>query len=96
LDIVLELPLTIVEATLGTTVGVPTLAGKAEVTVPPGTSSGQRLRLRGQGIKSEKGTGDLFVVARIVVPKELSDEDREALRLIGDRLPSPRSGRLWE
>lgn len=96
MDIVLELPLTIVEATLGTTVSVPTLAGKAEVTVPPGTSSGQRLRLRGQGIKSEKGTGDLFVVARIVVPRELSDEDREALRRIGDRLPSPRSGRLWE
>ncbi|MBL8747252.1 MAG: DnaJ domain-containing protein [Phycisphaerae bacterium] len=96
LDIILDLPLTIVEATLGARVSVPTLSGKAEVTIPPGTSSGQRLRLRGQGIKTEKGTGDLFIAAKIVVPRELGDEDREALRKIGEHLPNPRVGRHWE
>ncbi len=96
LDLVLDLPLTIAEAALGASVSVPTLTGKAEVTIPPGTSSGQRLRLRGQGIKTEKGTGDLLVAAKIVVPKELREEDREALRRLGEHLPKPRTGHLWE
>lgn len=89
-DVIVELPLTIVEAALGTSVSVPTLTGRAEVVVPPGTSSGQRLRLRGQGIRTDKGAGDLLVVAKIVAPKDLSDADKDALREIGKRLGNPR------
>lgn len=95
LDVILELPLTIAEAALGAQISVPTLVGRAEVTIPAGTSSGQRLRLRGQGIRTEKGTGDLLIAAKVVVPKELSEGDREALRAIGEHLPKPRTGPNW-
>jgi curved DNA-binding protein len=96
LDVLLDLPLTIAEASLGTRASVPTLTGRAELAVPPGTSSGQRLRLKGQGIRTESGSGDLLVVAKIVAPRDLSDADRETLRLLGGRLGNPRTGPLWE
>lgn len=96
LDILLDLPLSITEAALGKTLSVPTLTGKADVTIPPGTSSGQKLRLRGQGIKTDAGeAGDLYVVAKIIAPKALSEADKEALRTIGERLPSVRTGSEW-
>jgi len=96
LDILLDLPLSITEATLGKTLSVPTLTGKADVTIPPGTSSGQKLRLRGQGIKSASGeTGDLYVVAKIIAPKGLSDSDQETLRRLGEKLPPARTGSEW-
>lgn len=97
LDVFLDLPLTIVEATLGAAVDVPTLrGGRVELTVPAGTSSGQRLRIRGLGIESTSGQrGDLFAVAKIVAPKSLSDHDAALLREIADHLPNPRSGKVW-
>ena len=96
LDVLLDLPLSITEAALGKTLSVPTLSGTADVTIPPGTSSGQKLRLRGQGMKSTAGdVGDLYVVAKIVAPKTLSDDDKETLRQLGERLPSPRTGKEW-
>ena len=62
------------EAALGATVEVTTPTGVARVKVPPGTSSGRRLRLRGKG----RGRGDLYATVRIVVPKALTDEERAA------------------
>src|SRR5690606_37366536 len=68
-DVLIDLPLSITEAALGATVAVPTLSGRAEVVVPPGTSSGQRLRLKGQGVSGADGVaGDLYVVIKIVAP----------------------------
>ncbi len=97
LDLLLDLPLSIAEATLGTKVSVPTVNGRAEVTVPPGTPSGQRLRLRGQGVKTEDGRqGDLYVLTRIITPRELSPEDRKLLEDLGKRLPPVRKGPPWE
>jgi DnaJ-class molecular chaperone len=65
------------EAALGARIEVPTIEGKAEVTIPAGAQSGQRLRLRGQGFNKRKGgRGDEYVRLKIVVPKELSDEER--------------------
>lgn len=96
LDVVVELPLTITEATLGATISVPTLSGRAELTIPAGTSSGQRLRMKGQGIRTESATGDLLVVAKIVAPRDLSDADRQSLREMGQRIPNPRKGAGWE
>lgn len=83
LDVLVELPLTAGEAALGTKVRVPTLTGKVELTVPPGTSSGARLRLRGLGVKNERAgeQGDQYVIARIVLPRTLDEESR---RLIGE------------
>jgi curved DNA-binding protein len=66
------------EAALGATVPVPTLTGEAQVKLPPGSSSGRRLRLRGRGLpKQGGGRGDLYATVEIVVPKTLSDKERE-------------------
>jgi DnaJ-class molecular chaperone len=95
-DIAVDLPLTIVEATLGAKVRVPTLEGSAQLTIPPGTSSGQRLRLKGQGAGADSKAGDLYAVVRIVAPKNLTSADRESLAKLGEKLPSPRTGPGWE
>lgn len=99
LNLELELPVSIVEAALGAAVSVPTLTGKVEIKVPPGTSSGQRLRLKGLGLRDEAGTtGDLFVVIKIVAPpdKFLEPAERATLEKLGQRLPSPRQGPFWD
>jgi len=73
-----DLPITPSEAALGTTVAVDTPTGTTRVKVPAGSSSGRRLRLRGRGLpKRGGGSGDLHAVVKIVVPKELSDRERE-------------------
>lgn len=66
------------EAVLGASVPVPTLDGSLRAKVPAGSSSGQRLRLRGKGLPGAQGktAGDLYAVLQIVVPKELSAEER--------------------
>jgi DnaJ-class molecular chaperone len=76
-DLEVELPIAPWEAALGAKVEAPTIDGKVEVTVPPGTNTGQRLRLRGQGLNKRKGgRGDEYVRVKIVVPKELNAEER--------------------
>jgi curved DNA-binding protein len=65
------------EAVLGASVSVPTLEGKVSIRIPPGTQSGQRLRVRGRGLGKEGARGDLFVVARIQVPEKISDDERK-------------------
>jgi curved DNA-binding protein len=72
-DVYTDLPVTPWEAALGARVDVETLDGTARVKVPAGSSSGRRLRLRGQGL----GGGDLYAVVQIHVPKHLSSEERE-------------------
>jgi DnaJ-class molecular chaperone len=75
-DVELELPVTISEAVLGAKVEVPTLEGPVTLTIPPGTSSGARLRLRGRGIKRQDGArGDQIVRVEIVAPKIKPDDD---------------------
>lgn len=96
LDILLDLPLTIAEAALGATVRIPTLTGRAEVVVPPGASSGTRLRLKGQGVRAGEKTGDLYAVVKIVGPAGLSEHDRRWLEDFGRRLPNPRTGPMWQ
>jgi len=96
-NIVVDLPLTIVEAALGATIKVPTPWGPVDLKVPAGSSSGARLRIRGRGVRTESGEqGDFFAVLKIAAPQSLSDEDREALERIGERLPSPRKGPEWD
>ena len=76
-DLEVELRIAPWEAVLGAKVEAPTIDGKVEVTVPPGTNTGQRLRLRGQGLnKRNGGRGDEYVRMKIVVPKEVSADDR--------------------
>jgi curved DNA-binding protein len=77
-DLFFDLLLTPSEAVLGATVQVPTLNGKLELTVKPGTSSGQRMRLAKRGLPAPHGDpGDLYAVTRIMVPKVASEREKE-------------------
>ncbi|MEU8983028.1 DnaJ C-terminal domain-containing protein [Streptomyces sp. NPDC048309] len=77
-DIHVVLPVTPWEAALGATVPVPTPGGTAKVTVPAGSSSGRRLRLRGEGMPNPRGQdGDLYAEVRIMVPPEPTARERE-------------------
>ncbi|XHU05628.1 DnaJ C-terminal domain-containing protein [Amycolatopsis sp. WGS_07] len=77
-DLSVDLPLSPWEAALGTTVTLEIPGGEAKLKVPPGTSTGRRLRLRGKGLPHPRGTaGDLYAEARVAVPAELSAEERE-------------------
>ena len=79
-DLYVELRLAPWEAALGTSVGVPTPAGDAEVRVPTGTSCGRRLRLRGRGMPNPNGQpGDLFAEAKIMVPPQPTAAERDLL-----------------
>src|SRR5262245_6639195 len=76
-DTEVEVAITPWEAALGASVEVPTLDGKAEIRIPAGIASNQRLRLRGQGLNLRGGgRGDHFARVKIVVPKELTEAER--------------------
>jgi DnaJ-class molecular chaperone len=80
-DIELDLPVSVAEAVLGAKVDVPTVEGRVTLSVPPGTSSGARLRLRGRGVKKSDGTrGDQFCRIEIIVPR-LGADDGEIRKL---------------
>jgi len=65
------------EAVLGASVSVPTLEGRVNIKIPPGTQSGQKLRVRGRGLPERGGThGDLMVVTRVEVPAKVSDSEK--------------------
>ncbi|CAE7155278.1 lcfB [Symbiodinium necroappetens] len=89
LDVLLDLPLTIAEAALGAEISVPTPHARVELTIPAGSASGQRLRVKGHGIKAKERSGDFFAVLKVVAPKELSEGDRAALEAMRERLPNP-------
>ena len=85
-DLDVDLPVTPSEAALGATVAVETPTGSARIRVPAGSSSGRRLRLRGRGFpKRGGGGGDLHAIVKIVVPKELSDQERELYEQLAER-----------
>ena len=80
LNLRLTVPVTFTEATLGATIEVPTLGGDTvKLRVAPGTPSGRVLRVKGRGIASSKGTGDLLAELQVAVPSHLDDAAREAL-----------------
>ncbi len=91
-DLRLDLPVSLDEAVLGAKIPVPTLSGKVQVTVPPHSSSGRVLRLKGRGLPRQSGHGDLLVTPRIVLP-EKADGELEVLmrRWRDEKRPSPRS-----
>jgi curved DNA-binding protein len=76
-DIYVDLPLAAWEGALGASVAVDTPGGEAKVRVPPGSSTGRRLRLKGRGLPNPKGgAGDLFAEVRLMVPKKLTAEEK--------------------
>lgn len=96
-NLTLTLPVTFPEAALGATIEVPTLDGPVTVKLPPGTSSGRVLRVRGKGAPRRDGSrGDLLVTVEVVVPKKLSSKAREALEAFRSATEdeNPRAGLL--
>lgn len=91
-----ELSLSIAEAVLGARVPVETLLGDVDVVIPPGTQSGQVFRVRGRGMPrlSADGRGDLYLTARVEVPRGLDARTQALLRELARLLPPPPSGGL--
>jgi molecular chaperone DnaJ len=93
-----DLPVTVAEAIQGASIEVPTLDGSKTIRIPPGTQHGSVQRLRGEGPARTKGSGrgDIHYRIRIDVPKELSDEQREAVANLAEALngQNPRASLL--
>ena len=83
----LELPITLYEAVLGAKVRVPTLDGAVELAIPRGTNSGRTFRLKGKGMSSKDGAGDLYVTVRIMLPGQHEPELEELMRKWRDQKP---------
>lgn len=84
LNILLDLPISIKESVLGAKITVPTINGKVNVKVPPYSSSGEKLRLKGKGIKSKAGQGDEIITLKIIAPKTPDTALEEVLKATGD------------
>lgn len=85
LDVSLDVPVAPWEAALGAKVTVPTPSGSVDLTVPPGSGQGRRLRLKGRGIPARE-PGDLYVVLQIALPPADSDEARRLYREMAEKL----------
>ncbi|HEY2414575.1 MAG TPA: J domain-containing protein [Pirellulaceae bacterium] len=98
LDLIARVPVTVAEAALGAKVDVPTPQGTISLKVPGGTSSGTRLRAKGQGIKTADGrTGDLYAEISIVIPKTIDETSAEFIRQLEGhwKQPDPRAELEW-
>ena len=83
-----DVPVTFVEAALGATIEVPTLGGApVKLKVAPGTPSGRVLRVKGRGVTTSKGTGDLLATVQVAVPAHLSAEAQQHLQAFAAALP---------
>ena len=90
-------PVTLAEAVGGAKIDVPTPHGTISLSIPPGTSSGSKLRVKGQGVKpSGADPGDLFAEIQIVLPKNLTQDDRQTiLQATSSYRDNPRAGLRW-
>ncbi len=81
-DLLCEVPVSFVQATLGTEIEVPTLEGQATIRIPPGTQPGTLLRLKGRGVKNLQGygQGDLHVRVQVEVPAHLNSAQKAKLQ----------------
>jgi curved DNA-binding protein len=87
LDVLLDVPISLYESLLGTKVEVPTLDGSVTITVPPGTGSHAKLRIKGRGIQRGGDKGDQFCVIRVVVPRELDEPEKDQVRAMQHKHP---------
>ena len=85
-DVLIEIPITFVQASLGDTVQVPTLDGAVDLKIPAGIQSGTVLRMRGKGIPHLRGTGrgDQHVRVKVLTPQKLTSKQKDALKAFGD------------
>lgn len=83
-DLILTLPLAPWEAVLGTKVTIPTLSGKITLSIAPNSQSGQKLRIKGKGLKSKTLEGDMFALLKIVVPATSNDKANSLWQELAD------------
>lgn len=90
-DVIYELRVNMMQAALGDRIEVPTLEGPVEIDIPPGTQYGQSFRLAGRGMPDVRGgrRGDEYVLVQVIVPKDLSAEQKAHLRKIGGLTGKP-------
>lgn len=90
-DVIFELRVNIVQASLGDRIEIPTLDGPVEIAIPAGTQTGQSFRMAGRGMPDVRGgrRGDQYVVVQIVVPKDLTAEQKALLRKVGGLTGKP-------
>ena len=95
-DLYTTVPITVTEASLGAKVEVPTIDGRAQVRIPPGTDSGKKLRLREKGAPSSRHQGhrgDQIVEVQVVVPRPEDEHVKQLLRELSKAAPEdPRQG----
>lgn len=95
-DLLMDVPVTMTEAALGSTVRVPTPEGAVGLKIPAGTQSGRLLKIKGKGAPrlGASGKGDLIARIRVVTPQDLSGEQKDILKkFAGTRKEDPRAGR---
>jgi molecular chaperone DnaJ len=90
-DVVYELRVNMVQASLGDRIEIPTLEGPVEIAIPAGTQNGQSFRLAGRGMPDVRGgrRGDQYVVVQVVIPKDLTAEQKALLRKVGGLTGKP-------
>lgn len=90
-DVVFELRVNMVQAALGDRIEIPTLDGPVEIAIPAGTQHGQSFRMQGRGMPDVRGgrRGDQYVVAQVVIPKDLNPEQKALLRKVGGLTGKP-------
>ena len=97
-DILLTVPVTVAEAALGGRIEVPTIDGRAQLRIPPGTQSGQKLRMRERGVPSatrEGARGDEIVTVEVAVPQLRDERSREILREFAKLNPEDPRETIW-
>jgi molecular chaperone DnaJ len=97
-DIQVTIPVTVAEAALGSKIDVPTIDGRAQLRIPPGTQSGQKLRMRDKGVVSaaKEGTrGDEIVTVEIVVPQLKDERSKEIIREFAKLNPEDPREAMW-
>ncbi len=98
-DIQLSVPITVAEAALGAKVDVPTIDGRAQLKIPPGTQSGQKLRMRERGVESAQRAGqrgDQIVTVNVMVPHLNDERSREIMRELGRLNPQDPRAALFD
>nr|WP_255399432.1 DnaJ C-terminal domain-containing protein [Oceanicoccus sp. KOV_DT_Chl] len=83
-NLILTVPLAPWEAALGTTVVVPTLTGKINLTISANTPAGKKLRIKGKGLPTKSVAGDLYAVIKIVMPNMVDTEAQQLWRKLAD------------
>ncbi len=95
-DIHIEVPITVTEAALGAIIDVPTIDGPTKIRIPPGTQTGQRLRIKGRGARMPDGSrGDEYVLIKVVIPPKIDERGKKLLEELGRINPYDPRKDLW-